>query len=185
MGIFEMSYESRALDTDTLDAPPGHVITGLRFRKIGEHINLEARITPISFKDGKLDSATSTWIGNDKTQGSYENRRTRVSLISPNVPTKYLGKNSIDSKNNQFVLFGATSSQKDAAQTTVPFIDAQEGSIGYGGFVGFLVNTLDFSSHLLPDYQNDNGEQRRSDSENEKLILREVMKYDFSANQNL
>ena len=26
--IFEMSYESRALDTDTLDAPPGHVITG-------------------------------------------------------------------------------------------------------------------------------------------------------------
>ena len=76
-------------------------ISGLRFRKIGEHINLEARITPISFKDGKLDSATSTWIGNDKTQGSYENRRTRVSLISPNVPTKYLGKNSIDSKNNQ------------------------------------------------------------------------------------
>ena len=77
------------------------LILGLRFRKIGEHINLEARITPISFKDGKLDSATSTWIGNDKTQGSYENRRTRVSLISPNVPTKYLGKNSIDSKNNQ------------------------------------------------------------------------------------
>ena len=134
---------------------------GLRFRKIGEHINLEARITPISFKDGKLDGATSTWIGNDKTQGSYENRRTRVSLISPNVPTKYLGKNSIDSKNNQvsttlainqhwplsnfeiskyvldfsnlyqfvlfqFVLFGATSSQKDAAQTTIPYIDAQE-----------------------------------------------------------
>ena len=81
------------------------MIAGLRFRKIGEHINLEARITPISFKDGKLDGATSTWIGNDKTQGSYENRRTRVSLISPNVPTKYLGKNSIDSKNNQVRFF--------------------------------------------------------------------------------
>ena len=60
-----------------------------------------------------------------------------------------------------------------------------KGSIGYGGFVGFLVKTLDFSSHLLPDYQNDNGDQRRSNDENEKLILREVMKYDFSANQNL
>ena len=46
------------------------------------------------------------------------------------------------------------------------------------------MKTLDFSSHLLPDYQNDNGDQR-SDTENEKLILREVMKYDFSANQNL
>ena len=47
------------------------------------------------------------------------------------------------------------------------------------------MKTLDFSSHLLPDYQNDNSDQRRSDAENEKLILREVMKYDFSANQNL
>ena len=98
-------------------------------------------------------------------------------------------------------MFDATSSAKDAAQTTIPYIDSQEvapsagvwftgvglyhkGRIGYGGFVGFLVKTLDFSNHLLPDYQNDGG--RRSDSvENERLILREVMKYDFSAHQNL
>ena len=78
---------------------------GLRFRKLGEHINLEARITPISFKDGKLDSATSTWIGNDKTQAAYEDRRTRVALISPDIPTRYLGKNSIDSLHNQVKLF--------------------------------------------------------------------------------
>ena len=58
-----------------------------------------------------------------------------------------------------------------------------KGSIGYGGFVGFLVKTLDFSTHLLPDYQNN--ADLRNDAENEKLILREVMKYDFSAHQNL
>ena len=34
--IFEMSYESRALDTDTLDAPPGHVITGNKASLISE-----------------------------------------------------------------------------------------------------------------------------------------------------
>ena len=36
--IFEMSYESRALDTDTLDAPPGHVITGNKSSLISEYI---------------------------------------------------------------------------------------------------------------------------------------------------
>ena len=36
--IFEMSYESRALDTDTLDAPPGHVITGNKASLISECI---------------------------------------------------------------------------------------------------------------------------------------------------
>ena len=79
----------------------GHVITGLRLRKLGSHLNLEARITPIDFSSGKLDTSISTWIGNDKTQASYQNRRTRVSLIAPDIPTRYLSKNIIDSVNNQ------------------------------------------------------------------------------------
>ena len=29
-------------------------IPGLRFRRLGEHINLEARVTPISFKGKKI-----------------------------------------------------------------------------------------------------------------------------------
>ena len=36
--IFEMSYESRALDTDILDAPPGHVITGNKANLISKCI---------------------------------------------------------------------------------------------------------------------------------------------------
>ena len=38
--IFEMSYESRALDTDILDAPPGHVITGNKASLISECVEL-------------------------------------------------------------------------------------------------------------------------------------------------
>jgi hypothetical protein len=99
--VFEMSYENRALDIDILEAPQNHVITGLRFRRLGGHINLEARITPIDFQTGTLDSQTSTWIGHDKTQVDEEDRRTRVSIITPDIPTRFLGRNSIDSRNNQ------------------------------------------------------------------------------------
>lgn len=77
-------------------------------------------------------------------------------------------------------MFDSTSISKDAAQTTIPYIDAQKvapnsgvwltgiglyhkGNVGYGGFVGFLVKTLDFTNHLLP-------------SKNAKL----VMQGDFS-----
>ena len=68
-------------------------------------------------------------------------------------------------------------------QTTIPYIDAQEvrpatgvwlsgvglyhkGHIGYGGFVGPLVKTLDFSRHLLPE--------KTSETRSEEL------KYDFT-----
>ncbi len=39
-----MTYEERSLDTDIVEAPPGHVITGARLRKLGGHINLEVRV---------------------------------------------------------------------------------------------------------------------------------------------
>ena len=46
--IFEMSYESRALDTDILDAPPGHVITGNKGRLISECIIILPFVQSIS-----------------------------------------------------------------------------------------------------------------------------------------
>ena len=33
---------------------------------------MEARITPINFKNGTLNPSLSTWIGNDKTQTSED-----------------------------------------------------------------------------------------------------------------
>ena len=44
--------------------------------------------------------------------------------------------------------------------------------------MGIMVKTLDFSSHLLPDYQKSGLE--RNNAEYERLVLQEVMKYDFS-----
>ena len=40
-----MNYEKRSLDIDQLMAPASHVITGVRFRNLGGHLNLEARVS--------------------------------------------------------------------------------------------------------------------------------------------
>ena len=94
----------------------------------------------------------------------------------------------------RFDFYSSTSAAKDAAQTTIPYIDSQEvkpssgiwltgiglyhkGRIGYGGFVGILVKTLDFSGHLLPEIQ--------EKSANARLIMKEEMQYDFSVHQQL
>ena len=42
---FVMNYEKRSLDIDQLKAPASHVITGVRFRNLGGHLNLEARVS--------------------------------------------------------------------------------------------------------------------------------------------
>ena len=40
-----MTYEERALDIDVIEVPTGHVVTGVRLRKLGGHLNLEIRVT--------------------------------------------------------------------------------------------------------------------------------------------
>ena len=151
---------------DRLEAPPGHVITGVRMRNIGGHINLEAQVTPIQFTDGTLAAQRSTWIGNDNTPVT-EDRRREVDILMPDVPTAFHGSSVVDTGHNQFVMFDATDPHKDVMQTTVPYIDAQpvspksgswlagvgfyhKGRIGYGGYVGVSIKTFDFSRHLLP-----------------------------------
>ena len=44
-----MSYEQRSIDIDQLQAPEGHVITGVRFRSLGGHLNLEAQVADVKY----------------------------------------------------------------------------------------------------------------------------------------
>eukprot|EP00092_Neocalanus_flemingeri_P076472 GFUD01094862.1.p1 GENE.GFUD01094862.1~~GFUD01094862.1.p1 ORF type:complete len:410 (+),score=110.70 GFUD01094862.1:1242-2471(+) len=165
--VFTMSYEQRAMDMDTLTAPEGHVLTGVKLRNIGGHLNLEIQVTPMEFTAGNVVSDRSTWIANDNTPAT-DKPRTLVPIIMPDVPTKFSGLNTVDTTTDQFIQFDASSAHKDVSQTTVPFIDAQpvapqpatwlagaglyhKGRVGFGGFVGFKVSTYDFSRHLIPD----------------------------------
>lgn len=63
-------WEKRAIDLDDLDAPGDHLLTGLKFRLIGAHLNLEIRMTPFNFTTGKLVPERSLWHSHDNTENS-------------------------------------------------------------------------------------------------------------------
>ena len=81
------------------------------------------------------------------------------------MPTRLKTRVLPDSKFNQYLNFGPTDLEKDAAQTTIPFLDIQpvttnppfplsgagifhKGSDGSGGFVALRVMTYDISNHV-------------------------------------
>jgi len=163
--IFMMSYEQRSMDMDTLTAPDGHVLTGIKLRNIGGHLNLEIQVTPIEFTTGNLLADRSTWIANDNTPATNRPRKL-VPIIMPDIPTKYHGYSNIQTDNDQYIQFDSTSAYKDVSQTSIPFIDSQpvapqpaswlggaglyhKGRVGYGGFVGLKVLTYDFTRHIF------------------------------------
>lgn len=164
-GYATLRYEERALDLDDLVAPTGHAITGLRFRKLGGHLNLEIQASPTNFETGKVDSERATWISNDNTPAAEVNPRKKMPLLSPDVPTRSTDPSVPDSVTDTYIEFQASSLEKDVSQTTVPFLDAtsvtpnpptwltgigiyHKGQPGYGGFLAFRVSTYNMSDHL-------------------------------------
>jgi hypothetical protein len=158
----EMSAEERMMNLDDLHAKDEHLVTGVRFQKVGSHLNFEILTTPFVFATGKLIPDRSEWVSKDNTNIP----KTELHLDSPDIPTN--GQPSkVDSKDDQFVRFGHTDYTKDAAQTTVPFIDIQsvisnipvpltgagiyhKGQKGYGGFIAPKIFTYDYFRHIEP-----------------------------------
>lgn len=62
-----MSFESRDMDLDDLIIPEKYVVTGVKFRTIGTHLNLEIQATPFNFTTGKLmqPEMKSFWHSSD------------------------------------------------------------------------------------------------------------------------
>lgn len=162
-----LNYGSRIIDLDDLEVQPAYVLTGVRFRLLGTHLNLEIRMTEMDFGEGKLmDPEKSIWIGSDKTEHS-EDKRTEIKLDRPHVPLLSPSKSIPDSVTNQFIRFRESDRWFDAAQTTVPFFDAQpvvpakavplagaglfhKGRPKFGGFIAPKVLTYDFGPHVQP-----------------------------------
>lgn len=161
----KLSYEDRNIDLDRLVAPEEHVVTGVRFRMLGSHVNLEVQITPMNFTSGVMDPSKSYWISNDNTPAMAKNPRIELKLNSPDDPAKFPILSSVDSKPDTFLQFGPTDRGKDVAQLTVPFFDAQtvaptpsswlsgvelfhKGQPGSGGFLGLKVITYNMTPHM-------------------------------------
>lgn len=171
-----MSWDKRAIDLDDLVAPNSHVVTGIRLRVVGTHLNLEIRVTEADFATGRLidPEETSFWKSNDNTESSSD-KRTPVKLKNPDIPTMSPTPSEIDSSTNQYIEFTHTDLDRDVGQTTVPYIDAQDvisrvpvalsgaglyhkGKVLYGGFIGLKLITYDFQPHILTPPQADHAE---------------------------
>ena len=91
--------------------------------------------------------------------------RTELKLNKPDIPTRSQVQAAPDSQSNQYVLFGPSDLDKDAAQSTVPYIDTQplepkpavpisgagvfhKGRDGYGGFIALKLITYNFEPQL-------------------------------------
>lgn len=73
-----LSYESRSIDLDDVNTDDNSfVVTGVRFRLVGAHLNLEAYYTEFDFKTGQLiqPEINSYWKSNDNTDVSGGARR--------------------------------------------------------------------------------------------------------------
>ncbi len=168
-GIFEgvdyftLSWQNRSINLDTITAPPGSVVTGIRFTVVNEHLNFEIRSTQFNFNTGRL-YGRSEWISN-------KNMKRSVLLLDRPEPSRPLNhfeskRRSIpDNTPNKFIKFRPTDPEKDAGQTTVPFIDTQmvrpreltllsgvgiyyKGLPGYGGFIAPKLILYDMSAYL-------------------------------------
>ncbi|XP_014085939.2 uncharacterized protein orion isoform X1 [Bactrocera oleae] len=162
-----LSYESRSMDLDDIYTDDNSfIVIGVRWRVVGAHLNLEAKLAEFDFKMGKLinPETNSFWKSNDNTDVSGE-RRQKINLNNPDKSTRTIVKSIPDSRHNQYIDFINTSMDKDAAQSTVPFIDTQEvtsnppvplsgvgiyhkGRQGYGGFLAPKIMTYDFTPHV-------------------------------------
>ncbi|XP_026834185.1 uncharacterized protein LOC6543280 [Drosophila erecta] len=163
-----LSYEKRALDLGDLKADNSAVVTGLRFRVVGAHLQLEAQFSALEFESGKLidPKRTSQWtsLGASQHREKLPLKDAQVSSKSPELSIPY-------PSDNQYIEFTNTGFVEDAAQTTVPFIDIQDvvsepavplsgigiyykGLEGYGGFLAPRITTYDFTPYVhLPTWE--------------------------------
>lgn len=88
-----------------------------------------------------------------------------MNLGLPDIPTRSPSASVPDSKSDQYIEFTHSDIDRDVAQTTVPFLDAQEvspvepvplsgagifhkGRHHFGGFITPKIITYDFSKHM-------------------------------------
>lgn len=161
-----LTWENRSVNLDTVEAPAGKVVTGVRFRVIDGALTLQVRATDFDFTAGRLINLDSTfWYTSPRKQ------RTELFLENPDVPTNSRDKSIPNILPDRFIKFGPSDKYKDVAQTTVPFIDSQlvelhnpgplsgvglfhKGFIGYGGFIAPKILNYNFSPHIIEPNDN-------------------------------
>lgn len=72
-----LKYRASSIDLDDIETEdPAYVVTGIRFRVLGTHLNLEARLSEFDYATGQLlnPEVNSFWKSNDNTDVSGDKR---------------------------------------------------------------------------------------------------------------
>uniref|UniRef100_A0A8D9BA48 Uncharacterized protein n=1 Tax=Cacopsylla melanoneura TaxID=428564 RepID=A0A8D9BA48_9HEMI len=161
----KMTYEKRALDLDDVILPAKYLVTGVQFRMLGSHLNLEIQGTAFNYETGQLEKGLHHKQSNDNTDVS-ENPRTQLNLDNLDVSTSSPSPSTPNPLRNSFILFTHSSLEDDVAQPPLPFIDIQpvsttplsplsgvgvyhKGTPGYGGFVAPRLFTFDPTQYVV------------------------------------
>ncbi|KAH8310737.1 hypothetical protein KR044_002815 [Drosophila immigrans] len=158
-----LSHQERGIDLDEISSTSDEtsVVTGLRFRVSRGRLYLVVIFSPLDFERGKLFQ--QRFISTYKQP--VNEARQKLDLDNLDIPTRSIYSSQPMSKSNQYLEFVNTGMEKDAAQTTIPFIDIQDvvsnppvplagigiyykSSSGYGGFVAPKIITYDISQHV-------------------------------------
>lgn len=157
-----LTYENRRVNLDAVMAPPGKLVTGIRFDVTNDgRLTIQIRATDFNYVTGKLENLKeSIWLS------SPEKQRTKLEIVRPDVPTRTPIRSEPNWVVNQFIEFGPSDRTKDAGQVTVPFIDGTavettptilsgvglfyKEHTGYGGFISPYLITYDYASLIKP-----------------------------------
>lgn len=155
----QLTWKKRSVDLDTL-IDLERVVTGIRFRVVDTHIRIEIRVTDFDYQTGQLkDLRHSKWIGNDSRP------KRQLVPVRPDLPTKTTQKSMPFLGDNVYVNFQPSDMEKDAAQSTIPFIDTTpleaktplagiglqyKTALGSGGFIAPKLIVFDSGLYITP-----------------------------------
>lgn len=158
----ELTFEKRSINLDAVFAPPGKIVTGIRFHTLNDCVlTIQIRCTDFDYGTGQLKNLDkSIWINNDVKH------HTELLLDDPDLPIRAIKPLQPDWRSNQFIKFGPSDQVKDAGQVTVPFIDGTfvegnptllsgiglyyKGQPHFGGFIAPYLIAFDFGSLINP-----------------------------------
>lgn len=154
-----LTWQNRSIALDTV-VDLNRVVTGVRFRIIDSLIRLEVRFTDFEYQTGLLQHTRhSQWAGNSRLSVQ------KLEPIRPDNPTKTMKKSMPIVGENFAIDFQPSDVEKDAAQSTIPFIDASplqsniplsgvglhlKSQVGYGGFVAPKLVVFDSGLYITP-----------------------------------
>ncbi|XP_031621010.1 uncharacterized protein LOC116339329 [Contarinia nasturtii] len=157
-----LTYEKRSINLDSVLAPAGKLVTGVRFHVLDDGVlTIQIRCTDFDYQTGKLKNLDkSIWIHNDVKL------HREILLDEPDHPIRGTRPLEPDWTPNQFIKFQPSDIGKDAAQVTVPFLDGTfvegistlltgiglyyKGQPHFGGAIAPYLVAFDFGSLINP-----------------------------------